>query len=127
MVPFRFNPTTELRTLGISGDRGLTGGATFSYGSIDHFGAGSLFGSRGDDQFYLSTRLTNGWTVSSAYLIGFDGAAVYTYGNANAYISEFRQGTDSPYVKVHWWMDAFSSVDYDLRVVISGPKGVPNF
>jgi hypothetical protein len=127
MVSFRFNPTTELRTLGISGDRGLAGGATFSYGAVEHFGAGNLFGSRGDDQFYLSTKLTNGWTVNAAYLIGYDGAAVYTYGNANAYISEFRPGTDSPYVKVHWWMDAFSSVNYDLRVVISGPKGVPNF
>jgi len=47
------------------------------------------------------------------------------FGNANASVSDSRIGTNSPYVKVHWWMDTFSSVDYNVSVNIKGPTGVP--
>ena len=44
---------------------------------------------------------------------------------SDASIVEARVGTDSPYVVVHWWYDAFNSVAYVPRIVIGGPKGVP--
>ena len=68
----------------------------------------------------MNTLLKNGWVVDS---VNF--GVVYISGNANAGVSDNRIGTNSPFVKVHWWMDAFSAVTYNLSVTIKGPKGVP--
>ena len=129
LVPFVFNPSMEIRTLGITNDRSAAGAAVnLSQGTVLHPTSNDpLFGHRGDDQFFASTSLKNGWTVKSAYVMGYGGGGVFVFGSGNAYVSESRQGTDSPYVKVHWWMDANSFVDYILRVDIIGPKGVPHF
>lgn len=129
-VAFRFNPATELRTIGITADRRIPNEAVAAlYGiqTVWHSGFMDWFGKRGDDEFYLNTNLINGWTVSSAYLDGTKGVlAPDISGSADAYVSEFRPGTASPYVKVHWWRDGFSGLLYRLNVVIIGPKGVPH-
>jgi hypothetical protein len=129
LVPFRFNPAIEVRLLQRTNDTDVEKACLDKWSLVvkqERFG--SFFGARGDDQFFLSTWLKNGWTVDAAYLTGFYLTdPVWHLGNADAYVSEFRQGTDSPYVKVHWWVDAFSAVVYNLYVVISGPKDVPNF
>jgi hypothetical protein len=129
LVPFGFNPSMEIRTLGITNDRSAAGAAVnLSQGTVLHPTSNDyLFGHRGDDQFFASTSLKNGWTVKSAYVMGYGGGGVFVFGSGNAYVSESRQGTDSPYVKVHWWIDRNSFVDYILRVDIIGPKGVPHF
>jgi len=41
------------------------------------------------------------------------------------YVTESRAGTNSPYVKAHRWVDAFSEVEYAPSVNIKGPSGVP--
>lgn len=129
-VAFRFNPTMELRTLTMSNDRSMVSADPYglSIGIVQRADAGNIFGSKGDDQFFVVTTLANGWTVNRAYLTGYvEDTPVWTYGSANAYISESRQGTDSPYLKVHWWRDGWSNVIYKPHVVIIGPKGVPHF
>jgi hypothetical protein len=89
-----------------------------------------LIGNRGDDSFFANTTLRNGWKVSSVYLGHLSGTSmeqlIWTEGSASAYITEARVGTTSPYVAVHWWHDAFSSLSYVPQVVIEGPKGVPH-
>jgi len=129
LLPFRFNPITDVATLGMTPDRMIKAPYDFRYlpGIAWHDGAGDLFGARGDDEFFLSTRLQNGWVVDRVYLTmtASDTTAIHIWGNANAYITESREGTNSPYVKVHWWRDGLSTVAYSPRVVILGPKGVP--
>ena len=129
-VAFRFNPTMELRTIGVGADRRIQNeevGVLLGVQTVWHRGFMDWFGKRGDDEFYLNTNLINGWTVSSAYLDGTKGVlAPDVSGSADTYVSEFRPGTASPYVKVHWWRDGFSSLLYRLNVVIIGPKGVPH-
>jgi hypothetical protein len=134
-VPFQFNPTLEYRSLAITNDRIITGADSGSYSLssgivIDHSGAGNFFGARGEDQYFLTTRLRNGWVVDSAYisnaLFADDRPGPWTWGNASAYIIECRGGTDSPYLKVRWWRDGFSSVLYRPCVIIRGPKGIPH-
>lgn len=88
-----------------------------------------VIGGKGDDEFWLSKKLINGYTVQSVRLIGQgvggnDNPDIS--GHANATIAEFRQGSNSPYVKVHWWGDAFSSVAYKVEVTVIGPRGMPS-
>lgn len=134
-VPFQFNPALEYRSLAITTDRIVTGADSSSYNvssgiAIEHDGAGNFFGARGEDQYFLTTRLRNGWVVDSAHITNAfytdDRPSPWTYGNASAYITEYRGGTDSPYLKVRWWRDGFSSVIYRPTVLIRGPKGVPH-
>jgi hypothetical protein len=86
-----------------------------------------LAGGKGDDSFHPfdSSHLKNGWTADSAYLSmpGTSGG-IQTVGSADAYISEFTPGTDTPNLKVHWWADLGSSVMYSPYIVIKGPKGL---
>jgi len=124
-VSFKFNPTLDFVTLTITNDKLIKDphDASFesSYGRAGaHFGSGDFFGHKDDDQFFMNTLLKNGWVVDS---VNF--GVVYISGNANAGVSDNRIGTNSPFVKVHWWMDAFSAVTYKLSVTIKGPKGIP--
>jgi hypothetical protein len=79
----------------------------------------SIIGNRGDDEFFLRTKLKNGWKIKDiifqAASTGFAAAASKV---------DQRIGTDSLYVKVHWWADSFSSVTYHISYVIEGPKGI---
>jgi hypothetical protein len=132
LVPFRFSPATEFRTLGMATDKsisleGLPPFIQVDKGYVLHPGDWWAFGAKGEDQFYLYAKLKNGWVVDSAYLTDRNGLAITRLGRADAYISELRQGTDSPYLKVHWWRDGGDNgVGYVPHIVISGPKGVPH-
>jgi hypothetical protein len=132
LVPFRFSPATEFRTLGMATDKsisleGLPPFIQVDKGYVLHPGDWWAFGAKGDDQFYLYAKLKNGWVVDSACLTDRNGLAITRLGRADAYISELRQGTDSPYLKVHWWRDGGDNgVGYVPHIVISGPKGVPH-
>lgn len=132
LVPFRFSPATEFRTLGMSTDKsisleGLPPFIQLDKGYVFHPGDWWAFGAKGEDQFYLYAKLKNGWVVDSACLTDRNGLAITRLGRADAFISELRQGTDSPYLKVHWWRDGGDNgVGYVPHIVISGPKGVPH-
>ncbi|HEX7553628.1 MAG TPA: hypothetical protein VF378_08740, partial [Geothrix sp.] len=89
-----------------------------------------LFGARGEDQYFLTTRLRNGWVVDSAFIsnnaTAVDRPGPWSWGSASAYITEYRGGTDSPYLKIRWWREGFSEVIYTPNLLIRGPKGVPH-
>jgi hypothetical protein len=44
---------------------------------------------------------------------------------ANAYVVNVRAGTDSPWVKVRWWVDPLSRLSYGIRVTVKRPKNLP--
>jgi hypothetical protein len=134
-MPFQFNPALEYRSLAITNDRILTGSDSSVYYrsniiGIDHDGLFDLFGARGEDQYFLTTRLRNGWIVDSAYISNYatavDMPGPWSWRNASAYITECRSGTDSPYLKIRWWREGYSEVIYTPNVIIRGPKGVPH-
>lgn len=134
-MPFQFNPALEYRSLAVTNDRIITGTESNVYYrslgiGIYHDGTGDLFGARGEDQYFLTTRLRNGWVVDSAFISNYvtavDRSGPWSWHNASAYISEYRGGTDSPYLKVRWWREGFSEVIYTPNVIIRGPKGVPH-
>lgn len=95
------------------------------FGLMQHHTYCLPWGLKGDDEYYLQTHLKNGWTLDSAAILANGHPGPNTDGSAGAYITDARVGTDSPYVKVHWWVDANSYVSYDtLQVTIKGPKGL---
>jgi hypothetical protein len=90
--------------------------------------ADELVGMRGDDQYFRNFKLKNGWIVDR---IQFS-REVYSYvrhepqpEKGDAWISEVREGTDSPFVKVHFWSENGRKVTYHLSWIIRGPKGMP--
>jgi hypothetical protein len=128
-IAFRFNPLEETRTLYpdywspsdtlLAEPRERRPGWIF-HGDYTIFG--DYFGGKGDDEFFRTTRLKNGWVADEAVT----GAQVFP-DDSNAYTSEFRKGTDSPFLKIHWWyLPGSSGVILTPRVVIRGPKGVPH-
>ncbi|MBI1424766.1 MAG: hypothetical protein GC149_15075 [Gammaproteobacteria bacterium] len=100
--------------------------------SVNHV-ADWFFGNREDDEFYLQARLKNGWKVISAKVTSpWSVSGWYRDCSAsNVAIAEFRPDTDSPYVKVHWWTDAWMmggcGVRYRILITIRGPLGLPAF
>ncbi|MHB8834911.1 MAG: IPT/TIG domain-containing protein [Candidatus Methylomirabilia bacterium] len=83
-----------------------------------------ITGERGDDFFLLTKKLVNGWKVVSAHLEGrSSNTPVAHTGNASASITESHPGTNLPYVKVHFFGEAYASLAYSLVIEITGPKG----
>jgi hypothetical protein len=126
LVGFRFEPALRHRDIAcspVTPDRRIQGEHqyTFLVPCVEQNGAGDLFGAKGNDEFYLTTKLTNGWVVSLV-----DVRQTYRYGTSGAYTWADRAGTDSPYVNVRWWRNTFSSVAYTFTVTIIGPRGVPD-
>ena len=75
--------------------------------------AGTFEGHRGDDEFFLKRKLRNGWVVESVD---------FTQQRARLEVS--RVGTDSPYLKIHWWCDApWQTASYTVKIIVKGPKG----
>ena len=81
---------------------------------INGYHHASMFvGFRGDDEYFLNRKLRNGWVVDSI-----------DFAQGGARLEESRVGTDSPYVKVHWWCDApWQSTTYTVKIFVKGPKG----
>src|SRR5206468_8227593 len=89
-----------------------------------HSSSGDFLWHSSDDVFYLTTVLKNGWVVDSAYVLVPYRSSEYG-GSSNAYAAESRMGTPSLYIKVHWFTDPFTSVQYVPILRIKGPLGVP--
>jgi hypothetical protein len=93
---------------------------------IAHFGWNDIWGHKAEDRFYLTTALKNGWIVDSvAVVLQPCDDVIYSCNGVGAYVVDSRVGTNSPYVDVHWWMDAFKGLGYQVVVNVKGPVGVP--
>jgi hypothetical protein len=90
-------------------------------------------GHKGEDIFYSGKVLKNGWLMDSVNLTcGPDytyssGFTTNSYPCTQAYVLASGVGTPSPFVIVHWWLDALNSLPmrYKVFVNIKGPMGVP--
>jgi hypothetical protein len=76
-----------------------------------------LWGFGDDDYFYQTKRLKSNWKVSYIDLT----REVDNWGGAT--LMDSRPGTDSPYAKVHWWVEPISRLHYYISWHIEGPKG----
>ena len=93
-------------------------------------GAPLLWGLKGDDEFYIQTRLANGCAVDSALLLSPPSGELFvSFWNTGLSVAVQRPGSDSPYIKVHWWMDAAlaggNSSSYIPKILIRCPRGLP--
>ena len=131
LVPWRFNPALELRELRWTLDRRLKSPfqpeAAYRPTTIAHGNGNPFVGYKDDDEFFVTTRLKNAWLVDD---VGVTCAVPWGGGmcDGNAYAVDSRRGTDSPYLKVHWWLaPAFGGYKYTYYtyvVRIIGPKSV---
>jgi len=128
-IPFTWVPQLETKEMTLlytfldqstfpNSDTHLTGpGAQQNYNQVTYEFNG-LFGGKGDDEIFRNVHLSPGWSVVSARV-----EAQATSGHANATLVDSRPGSNSPYVKVHWWADPFSSLRYFVYVTVKGPEG----
>lgn len=88
-----------------------------------------FFGAKGDDEFFVNTRMTNGWVVQAPLLYGSDNPQVsprpQVIGVGGINVAEVRVGTNSPYLRVHWWLGILSHLTYGPGVIVVGPAGLP--
>ena len=130
LVPFRFNPTLELREIRATTDRVLAEPIWYNNttaGQIERFNTNPFAGFYGNDQLLVNARLNqgSGWTEESVVvaplpLVGSSGGV---------YVSDSRIGTNWPYLNVRWWINPCSPycyLGYSFQVRIIGPKGVPD-
>ena len=134
LVPFRFDPTLEIREIRGTQDRVLTDPVwrgLSSAGEINHgrVSANYFFGDKNNDELFINTRLKNGWVADEALVICKHDAT--TGCNGGAYVGEIKKGTNWPYLNVRWWLNpdppfGFSNVTYNFVMRIVGPKGLPD-
>ncbi|HEX7552372.1 MAG TPA: hypothetical protein VF378_02370, partial [Geothrix sp.] len=133
----RFTPLNDVAVIGFPlsaqgypYDSVISEGFDKQFGAVEHFGDpfwGIFFGGKGDDEFYRTQRLANGWMVVDARIFdswGNPGARA-DLGAGEATIAEFRPGTNSPFVKVHWWRDPGALLEYKIQVTVQRPKNLP--
>jgi hypothetical protein len=102
----------------------------FCSDAVCHDGVYDLSSHNGDDIFYATKVLKNGWVVHEANA-GGTGTTLFSTSTCargecgDAYVTDSRVGTAYPYVKVHWWMNALAGVGLNAVVIIKGPKGLP--
>jgi hypothetical protein len=142
-VPFQFFPALDFVQLSLGCDNPQASITPIDYGCpykkdnwlfpppdnpnnwVVHTGLEDLSGHKAEDRFYLTTVLKNGWVVDSVAIDSWNFKAADGGPDGGAYIVESRVGTNSPYVDVHWWTDAFGVVSYHVVVNIRGPRGLP--
>jgi hypothetical protein len=135
-MTFRYDPEMEIKFLPIGKGNFDSGGFGCRKGPIYYETGGEsvyvrkcpqfFIGKSGDDQFfYKNELLRNNWEVVRGGVIFTK--TVSEPGEADASISEKHEGTNRPYVKVHFWVTPFDQVVYRLSIQIRGPKGMPYF
>jgi len=131
LLPFRFNPALELREVRWTLDRRVKWpvepDSSWRPTTIAHGNGNPFWGFKDDDEFFFNMRLKNAWLVDD---VGVTCSVPWGNGmcDGNADVAESRRGTDSPYLKVHWWLPAafggYKYTYYTYFVRIVGPKGV---
>jgi hypothetical protein len=128
-IPFTYVPTIETKIIELhstwlnqsqwpTSDTHLSGPGTQEQVSDTIRYEWALLGGKGDDRLFEGVRLDTGWTVVAVSL-----NANVKSGKAGASIVESRVGTDMPYLKVHWWGELLSKLDYSVRITVQGPEG----
>jgi hypothetical protein len=128
-VPFHFLPSLEFKTLE---------GGSYSYWPLFSALFPWPFGIKGDNEYttakdesgkVVGPTLRNGWVVDSiAFKYEIQDAqhpgSQPSGSSGAAYVSDSRIGTDSLYVKIHYWADPVVALDYSYSVTIKGPVGL---
>lgn len=129
LTGFRFEPALELREVYGTPDVQMGEPGTIQQWanrtSLSHDSLNPFWGFKGNDRFFVNTRLKNGWVMENGFVI------IGNMRHAGAYVQETKVNTDWPYLDVRWWVDGCLPVcpsynNYRFRVVIRGPKGVPD-
>jgi hypothetical protein len=123
-VPFRFLPTLISYTFGWTDDNDLAYFQDpYSTGFANHYGS-FFFGLKGDDHFYRSVQLKNGWVVDTAYVESvYFPDRMWPPNKADAYVSEYHPGTPTALLQIHWWTEPSNEIGYIPHLVAVGPKG----
>jgi hypothetical protein len=111
-----YDPAGTCRLLGINGP--IDPGACVDHSVTADPGSAFTWHSN-DDQFFPYLKLKGGWVTESVDLRTDSGPG------GGAYLAETRQGTDSPFARVHWWVNPLGEMKYSLLITIRGPAGVP--
>jgi IPT/TIG domain-containing protein len=128
LMPFRFIPLTELRQIRCPNDDFILEKLVYTslYScTVWRVNQNWFWTPQGNDQFFVNTRLQNGWMVVQPPIVYLPNPQ---YSAGGAYLADSRVGSDSPYVNVRYWVNAgFSNnLGYATSVLIQGPKGVPD-
>ncbi len=123
-VPFRFLPAQETRLISKTTDMVLAPPSGSGIGDHVWHGPNNFWemfvGNKGNDVLFPGSRLKNGWTVQTVF------AQNQGTGSEGVWVVDWRPATDTPFMNVRWWYDAFNEIRYTFGVYIVGPKGVPD-
>lgn len=123
-VPFRFVPAQETRLISKTTDMVLA--PPNGSGMGDHVWHGpndfweTFVGKKGNDVLFPGSRLKNGWTVQTVF------AQDHGSGSEGVWVVDWRPATDTPFMNVRWWYDAFNDIRYSFGAYIVGPKDLPD-
>ncbi len=131
-LPFRFVPLQEVREIrSTRGDISIAqpGTAhtspTATNDRIDHDNTTfmQLGGSKGNDIFFPTSRLQNGWLVHEIKPSSQGCGTPFCTGVT---LADSRIGSDVPFFSVRWWYDALANLKYSFSMRVVGPRGVPD-
>lgn len=129
-VPFKFIPVEEVREIRTTkGDITVAHPGILTPGSvvdkIEHPNNSFLqcCGSSGNDVFFPSQQLLNGWVVQNIKPKTDPCAYPDCRGT---YVADSRIGTSSPYFNMRWWHGGLVGSRYWFYLWIVGPRGVPD-
>lgn len=129
-VPFKFVPIDEPREIRTTkGDITVAHPGILTPGSvvdkIEHpnNSFGQCCGSSGNDVFFPTQQLMNGWVVQDIKPKTDPCAYPDCRGT---YVADSRIGTSSPYFNMRWWHGALVGSRYWFTLWIVGPRGVPD-
>jgi hypothetical protein len=133
-IPFRFDPIIDHRLIRVPADyllgdfapppffRNFSGIVSIMRANFNFLNSAS-----GDDQFFRSTLLQNGWIVEGLPT-AYNNNAVYPGGGISSVTA--RVGTNSPFTDVSSWVDTIwvgdGNFSYAIEIPIQGPRGLPD-
>jgi hypothetical protein len=129
-VPFKFIPAQEVREIrSTQGDISIAQPGIVTTGSISdkiehpNSSFGGLAGNKGNDIFFPTRQLSNGWVVQDIK----PKVDPCSYPDCRgAYVADSRIGTPLPFFNVRWWHEVFVGARYWFTLWIVGPRGVPD-
>ncbi len=127
-VPFKFIPAeTDPREIRVAlgqdvslATPGSTTGSTIQHPNNSFL---QCCGNGGNDVFFPTRQLSNGWVVDS--IEAHTDPCAYP-DCRGTYVADSRIGTSSLYFNMRWWHGALVGSRYGFTVYIKGPRGVPD-